>query len=83
MKGLMGTVRKETVVGVKNWELESYLFKALVLPTFMYGIEIWGGDLKKSHRKVFEKGTKISYDVSHQIMFSGGSHPLTFHNHVR
>ena len=38
MKGLMGTLRKEAVVGVTSWELKSHLFKALVLPTFMYGI---------------------------------------------
>ena len=38
MKALMGTLRKEVVVGVK---LKSYLFKALVLHTFTYGIEIW------------------------------------------
>jgi hypothetical protein len=27
-----------------------------VLPTFTNGNEIWGGDLKKLHWKVFEKG---------------------------
>ena len=34
-------------------------FKALVLPIFTYGIEIWGGDLKNFHWKVFEKGLKM------------------------
>ena len=59
MKALMGTLRKEAIVGVTCWELKSHLFKALVLPTFTYGTEIWGGDLKNSHWKVFEKGMKI------------------------
>ena len=36
-----------------------HLFKALVLPTFTWDTEIWGGTLKKSHWKVFEKGMKI------------------------
>jgi hypothetical protein len=48
MKALMATLRKEAVVGVTCWELKSYLFKALVLPTFAYGAKIWGGDLKNS-----------------------------------
>ena len=44
--------------------LGTHLFKALVLPTFTYGIEIWGGNLKNSHWKVFEKGMKM-YMMSH------------------
>ena len=47
MKALLGSLRKEVVVGVTTWELESHLSRALVLPTFTYGIEIWGGNLKK------------------------------------
>ena len=44
--------------------------KGLVLPTFMYGTEIWKGDLKNSHWKVFEKGMKMHiYDVPCQSMF--------------
>ena len=58
MKALMGTFGKETIVGVTCWELKS-LFKALVLPTFTNGVEIWGGDLKNSHWKVFEKSMKM------------------------
>ena len=58
------------VAGVKCWELESHLFNALVLPTFLYGTEIWRGKLKNSHRKVFEKGMKMHiYDVSRQSVF--------------
>ena len=30
-----------------------------MLATFTYGTKIWGGDLKNSHWKVFEKGMKI------------------------
>ena len=59
MKALMGTLRKEVVVEVTCWELKSHVSKALVLPTFTYGTEIWEGDLKSSHWKVFEKGMKI------------------------
>ena len=36
-------------VGVTFWKLKSHIFKALVLPTFTYGIENWGNDLKNSH----------------------------------
>ena len=56
MKALMGTSRRETVVGVTCWELKSHLFKALVLPTFTYGTKIWGGDF---HCKVSEKGMQM------------------------
>jgi hypothetical protein len=40
-------------------ELKSHLFKGLVLPTFTYGNEIWGGDFKDSHWKIFEKGMQV------------------------
>jgi hypothetical protein len=30
-----------------------------VLPTLTYGIEIWEGNLKNSHWKVFKKGMKM------------------------
>ena len=43
---------------------QSHLFKALVLPTFTYDTEIWGGDLENSHWKVFEKDIKM-YMMSH------------------
>ena len=55
MEALMGTLRKETIARVTCWELKSHLFKASVLPTFMYGIEVRGGNLKNSHWKVFKK----------------------------
>ena len=64
MKALMGTLRKEAIVGLTCWKLKSHLFKALVLPTFMYDFEIWEGDLKNFHWKVFEKGMKM-YMMSH------------------
>ena len=59
MKALMSASRKKIGVGVTCWELKSHLFKALVLPTFTYGIQIWGCDLKNSQWKVFKKGMKI------------------------
>ena len=59
MKALMETLRKEVVVGVTCQELKCHLFQALVLPTFTYGTKVWGGDLKNSHWKVFEKGMKM------------------------
>ena len=58
-ESLDGTLRKETVVGVTCWELKAHLFKVVVLPTFTYGTKIWGGDLKNTLWKVFEKGIKI------------------------
>jgi hypothetical protein len=59
MKALMGIFKKVVVVEVTCWELKSHLFKALVLPTLTYGIEIWGGGLKNSHWRDFEKGMKM------------------------
>ena len=55
-ESLLSTLRKEEIVGVTCWELKSHLFKAKMLSTFTYGTEIWGGDLKNSHRKVFREG---------------------------
>ena len=40
-------VVRVVVVGVTCWELKSYLFKALVLPTFMYGTTNLGRQLEK------------------------------------
>ena len=48
VKALMKNLREEVVVGVTCWEHKSHLFEALVLPTFTYGTNIWGGDLKKT-----------------------------------
>ena len=67
MKALMGTLRNEVVVNVTCWELKFHLFKALVLPTFTYGIESWGGDLKNSHWKVFDKATKMHMLISRRL----------------
>ena len=36
-----------------------HLFNALVLPTFTYGTEIWGSDLKNSYWKILEKDMKM------------------------
>ena len=43
---MYGHFKDNTIVRVTWWELKSHLFKALVLPTLTYGIEIWGGNLK-------------------------------------
>ena len=59
MKALMSILRKEAIARVTCWELKSQLFKVLVLSTFTYGTEIWGGDLKHPHWKVFKKGMKM------------------------
>ena len=45
--------------------------QALVIPTFKYGTQIWGGDLNNSHSKVFEKGMKM------HMMFHVKVSPLT------
>ena len=88
MKALMGTLRKRLVVGVTCWEFKSHLFKALVLPTFTYGIEIWGGDLKIPCRKVFERGTKMhmmshikvcSSTTYHILLVEFGELPIELH----
>jgi hypothetical protein len=44
MKALMDTSREKIVVGVTCWKRTTHLFKVLVLPTFMYVHEIWGGN---------------------------------------
>ena len=59
MKAFMGILRKGIVIGVTCAGLKSHLFKASVLPTVTYGTDIWGGILKNSYWKVFEKGVKI------------------------
>ena len=75
MKALMGTLRKESVVGVTSWELKSHLFKMLMLRTFTYGIEIvcvcvgGGGDFKKLSLEGFWEGHEDTYDVPHQSEF--------------
>ena len=66
----MGTLRKEAVVNVTCWELICHLFKVLVLPTVMYGTKIWGGDLKNSCWKVFEKGMKVHMMSYVKVCFS-------------
>ena len=57
---MVGTLRKDTIVGVTCWEFKSHLFKTLVLPTFTYGIHIWGGDLKIS-LEGFQEGHEDTY----------------------
>ena len=69
MKALMRILRKEIVVGITCWEVKSQLFEASVLPTFTYGTKIWGGNLKDSHWKVFEKGIRDAYAFSCQSAF--------------
>ena len=59
LKALMGISNKEAAIGVTCWECKSHLFRALVLPTFPYGTELWGGNLKNRHWKVFKKGMKM------------------------
>lgn len=63
-EALMGTLRKEAIVGVTCWERISHLFEALVLPIFTYGIEIWGGNLKKLSLEGFRED---AHDVSRQM----------------
>ena len=86
----METLRKEAVVGVTCWKLLSHLFKALVLPTFTYGIEIWGGDLENSHWKLFEKGMKMnmmchvkvrSSTIYHILLAKFGELPIELYTH--
>ena len=79
MKVVMNTLRKEVLIGVTCWEPISNLLKALVLPTFTYSIEIWGGDLKNSHWNVFEKGMTI-HMMSHVNVQSLKTRPILFAN---
>ena len=55
MKVLMGTLRKGAIVSITCWDFKSHLFRALVLPTFMFGTKIWGGNLKNSIGKSLRK----------------------------
>ena len=49
---------------------QSPFFKALMLPTFTYGIEIWEGDLTNSYWKVFKKSTKMHMMSHIKMRFS-------------
>jgi len=40
IEALMGTFKKEALVGVMCWALKPHLLKALVLPTFTYSTNI-------------------------------------------
>ena len=40
------------------WEVKSHLFKALVLPTFIYDIWIWAGDLTTPIGRILRGGMK-------------------------
>ena len=44
--------------------------------SFTYGTKIWGGDLKSSHDKVFEKGMKMHPMSQVKVHFSITSHVL-------
>ena len=60
IKALMRILWKAAILGTTCWELESHLFKVLVLLTFTCATKIslvatW----KNSHWKVFEKGMKV------------------------
>ena len=69
----MVTLSNQVIVRVTCWDLKSHLFKVwwIQLPQ---GTKIWGGDLKTSLRKVFEKGTKI-----HVISHIKGCSSTTYH----
>ena len=75
IKAFMGTYRKEAVIKVTYWELKTHLFKALVLPTFTRGTEIWGGNLENSHQRVFEKGMKM-HMMSHVKVCSSSTYHI-------
>ena len=53
-------LRKNTSAGVTCRELNSHLFKASVLPTFTYNIEMGGGDWESLIERFSKKGMKIS-----------------------
>ena len=70
LKALMKNLEKEVVDGCTCWELISHLFNALVLPTFMYGTEKWGGHLKKLLlESLHQEGLEGAYNVSSQSAF--------------
>ena len=71
---MMGTLRKEVVVGVTCWELKTHIFKVLELPTSTHGTKTWEGDIRNSHGKVVAKG-KI-YVMCHVKMRSLTTHHI-------
>lgn len=73
---LMGILRKEVVDKVTCWELKSHPSKALALPTFTYGSEIWGGGLQNSRWKVIEKSMKIHRMSDVEVRSSPTCHTL-------
>ena len=56
---------KKQLLESHDENLNFVLFKALVLPTFTYGTEIWRGNLKNS-LEGFQVGHEDAYDVSCQ-----------------
>ena len=58
---------------------QSHVFKALVLPTFIYGTGIWEGDLKSAQWKVLKKGMKtrmmslikVRSPITYHILLAG------------
>ena len=78
MKALMGNSRKEAVAIVTCGELKSNLFKALVLPTFTYGIETWGGNLKNS-LECFREGNEDT-QMSHVKVCSSTTYYICWPN---
>ena len=60
---------KETIVGVTCWELESHLFKALVLQTFHICHWNLGRWLEKLLLEGFQEGHEDTFDVSRQRAF--------------
>jgi hypothetical protein len=65
MKTPVGSLKEKIIVGVTCWVLKSHLFKALVLPSFTYGIEICGGNLKILIER-FQERHEDTFDASHQ-----------------
>lgn len=53
-----------------HWERKSPSIQGLMLPTFTYVFEIWGGDLKSSHWKVLEKVMKMHMMSHVEVHFS-------------
>jgi hypothetical protein len=62
--------------------------QGLMLPTFTYVTEIWGGDLKSSHWKVLEKVMKMhmmfhvevrSSKIYHILLAEFGGCPIELH----
>ena len=72
----MTILTKEAIVGVTCWKLNPMYSRLWCFQPPHMAHEIWGGDLKNSHWKLFEKGMK---NIIHMMSYVKGCSSTTQH----